>query len=534
MIRLMGFAARGLITIVAAVAVVGCGSPPPVTPPEAQFDLPAEWTAKDARGEPIAAPTAQLGAATVIVAGDSTHVPVLAPWWTDFGDARLDALVVEAIAHNFELQAAAARLDAARARSAIAGADQYPSLDVGLTGQRRKQNFIGLPIGGPGGGGIVSSTTTSYALGFSAFWEIDLWGRIRAGKVAALADQEAAAVDLAGAHLSLAAQTAHAWFAAIEAALQLELAESTARSFRESAEWVRGRYERGLRPSLDLRLALANLATAEATAAARRQQLDAAVRTLEVMLGRYPAGELTVTDSLAAVPPPIPAGLPATLLTRRPDLVAAERRLVAADSRVAAAWRAQFPRLSLTGDAGTSAIDIEDLADTDFSVWSLVGNLAQPLFQGGRLRANVKLARAGAREASAAYQTQLLRAFSEVERALVAEEALARQEREMEIAVEQSVAAQRLAENRYASGLESYVTVLEAQRRALINQATLLTIRRQRLDARVNLHVAMGGGFQLPEEMVAAADTTPPVDSEPALHASQVQSEVQSEKVQVP
>ncbi len=452
-----------------------------------------------------------------------------ATWWSSFKDAQLDSLVAEVLWRNYDLAAVAASLDAAAARARIAGADVWPTLDLGLSGARRKQNFIGLPIGPPGGGGAVLSTTSnSFGLSASSAWELDLWGRIRAGKRGALADVQAAAADLEAARLSLAAMTAKAWFGASEALLQVRLAQTTSDSYGRTGDWVRDRYDRGLRSSLDLRLALANAASAAATTALREQLLDVATRQLEIILGRYPAAAIALQDSLFPVPPPVPAGLPSTLLLRRPDLIAAERRLVAADARLAEAWRAQFPRLGLTGSAGTSSSELADLLDNDFSVWSVAGNLLQPLFQGGRLRAGVDLAAAGVKQAAAAYASRLLQAFAEVESALAAEQLLARREHQQAIAAEQSVAARQLAEDRYHAGLEPYVTVLEAQRRGLVAESLLLAIRRQRLDARVNLHLALGGGFVAGEELLG--DALPqPSTAAPALTQVVEHHEVEEE-----
>jgi outer membrane protein TolC len=189
-------------------------------------------------------------------------------------------------------------------------------------------------------------------------------------------------------------------------------------------------------------------------------------------------------------------------VSRRPDLVAAERRVAAADLRVKEARRSLYPRLSLTASGGTSTEEFRDLLDQDFRVWSLIGNLTQPLFQGGRLLANVDRNEAIARETLAGFASAVLNAYAEVESALAAESYLAERVDHLERATEQSVAAQELAEDRYRSGLEDYVTVLESQRRALTNESSLLAARRERLDNRVNLFLALGGGYRAPQERV--------------------------------
>jgi NodT family efflux transporter outer membrane factor (OMF) lipoprotein len=433
-------------------------------------------------------------------------------WWTAFADPELDAIIAEALEHNHDLQAAAARVEAAAAIAKISGADLYPSLDLTVRAGRQKQNFIGLPIPGDE---VPSSTYTSYGVSVATTWEIDLWGRIRSGAKAAVADLEAARALQSGVRLSVAGQAAKAWFAVGEARRQVELAETTVSAFRQTAERVRARYERGLRPSLDYRLALANRAGAEADLEAKRDRLQIATRQLEILLGRYPADALAGSKDLPPPPDDIPAGLPASLVSRRPDLVVAERRLAAADSRVGEAKAARYPRLALTASGGSASQELSDLVDGNFSVWSLAANLLQPIFQGGRLRANVDLTQARVQEATALYVQDVLVAFGEVESILASGEILTREEAALVTASEQSTAAQRLAEDRYDQGLADIVTVLDAQRRALVAESSLLAVRRLRLENRVDLYLALGGGFDASDvETATAADTETPEDRE--------------------
>jgi outer membrane protein TolC len=184
-------------------------------------------------------------------------------WWTTLDSAELNAFIDEALAVNPDLEAAVARLDAAIAQAAIAGADLSPGVGLGFDSQRRQQNFVGLPIPGQGDE-VLTTRSTSHAVSFNVSWELDLWGRVRAGQRAALAEVQAYAADFNGARLSLAAQTAKAWIALTESRRQLELARSTVDNHRQTAGQVRDRYERGLRSPLDLRLAQASLHDAEA------------------------------------------------------------------------------------------------------------------------------------------------------------------------------------------------------------------------------------------------------------------------------
>jgi NodT family efflux transporter outer membrane factor (OMF) lipoprotein len=457
------------------MAAAGCAGLQPVEREPNPVTTPDNWTASS----------------KVAVAVDTSASPILD---IGFDDPGLAAVVSEALEANNDLRAAAARVERARAQAVIAGADLYPQASVSLDGARRKQNFIGLPIPGAEDE-ILSNTSTTYGLGLNVSWEIDLWGRLRNQKGAAAADLEAATADYDFARLSIAAQTAKVWFAMNEAKRQVELATATRDNFRRSAERIARRYREGLSSSVELRLARTNAAAAEALVEQRKQQLDAVTRQLEAILGRYPSGRLEAGEALPSVDRAIPIGMPADLVARRPDLRSAERRLAATDARVASARASLYPQFRLTGSAGTSSNELEDLLDGDFSVWSFAAGLLQPLFQGGRLRANVDLNEAIADEQAAAFVQRVLNAYAEVETALVAEQALVRQEEALRVAAENAVAARDSAEDRYMAGVGDYIVVLTSQRDAFDAESRLLAIRRQRLTSRIDLILALGGGF---------------------------------------
>jgi NodT family efflux transporter outer membrane factor (OMF) lipoprotein len=462
------------IYLAAGLIAGACTVAPPPTP-----DLPAapdHWTAT---AEP----------------GDSSTAP---DWWSSFQDPELTRLIATALEANRDLAAAAARVEAAAAEARIAGADLLPQLGVGLDGSRSKRNFIGFPIPGSEGS-VLSTTTTTFSGGLNVSWEADLWGRLRAGEAAATAGLAAAEAELAAARLSLAGQTAKAWFGLVEAGLQTELARTTVASRRLTREQIERRYAAGIRGPLDLRLARSSETAAEALLAQRRRQQDAASRRLDLLLSRYPDGRAAgTTTTLPPLPPPAPAGLPSQLVGRRPDLLAVERRLSAAGFRVSQARAALYPSVRLTGSAGSSSNELDDLLDSDFSVWNLAGNLLQPIFQGGRLRAGVELGEARYREASNLYAQSLLRAFSEVETALTAERLLRQQTTALGAAASEASAAERLAQDRYGRGVGDYLAVLAAQVQALDASSRLLSASRALLDTRVDLHLALGGGFEAP------------------------------------
>ena len=465
------------IVLVSALLAAGCASVPKVSQPDLDVATPDQWT-----GASLA------------------EGPVDPAWWESFGSPELNDTILTALERNWDLRVAVARVRQAEAQARIAGADLKPQVGASLDGARSRRNFIGLPIPGAPPGGVLSTTSTSLGLSLAVSWEIDLWGRLGARAGAGVADLQAAQSELAAARLSLAGQVAKTWFAAAEAAQQVELARAQVASYETTVRQVRGRYDKGIRPALDLRLALANLEGAEAALRAREEALDAVVRQLETLLGRYPGRKVAAPATLPDTPPDVPGELPADLVGRRPDLAAAERRLAAAGSRVVAARKDLYPRLSLTASGGTSSAELGDLVKGDFGVWSLAGNLLQPLFQGGRLRAAVALAEGTADERLASYASAALGAYLEVETTLRAETLLAEREAHLAEAARQSRAAERLADERYRAGLDTFITVLESQRRAFQAETEWLIARQLRLANRVDLFLALGGGFERDED----------------------------------
>ncbi len=470
------------VSIAAVVAPGGgCVTALPVERPGIQVPIPQEWTAAD------------------VAAGD-----VGPDWWTDFGDDELSAAIETVLARNLDLQAAAARLEQAAADARVASSALLPQVQASYSGSRRKQNFVGFPI--PGAEDRVLSTVfTNQGISLDTTWEVDLWGRLRTTEQAALADLQRSAADLRGAQLSIAGQTAKAWFAIAEAQQQVVLSEATVESFGESVDRVRDRFEAGVRPALDLRLAMLNLSNARSQLAQRRQQLDASARQLEVLLAQYAGGAVTPPPDLPDMPPAVPAGVPADLVARRPDLVAAERLVAASEARLRVARRELLPSFSLTANTGTSTNTLRTLLDGDFGVWGLVGNVLAPLWQGGRLRARISQAEARVAEVLASYVNTALVAYSEVETALAAEEHLADRVTHLRTSVEQARAAERLADERYRTGLDTYITVLDSQRSAFQAESELIAARRLRLENRVDLYLALGGGFGQLESPITMA-----------------------------
>ena len=409
---------------------------------------------------------------------------------------ELDRLIQTAFQHSPDLRSMTARVQSAASNARIAKADLFPSVGLGFLGSETKQNFIGLPI--PGAGNDVLTTRfRSFGLNMNATWELDIWGRIGRGKKAAKADFIAAENDFAFYQLSLAAQVAKAWAQVVAIQGQLKLALETSRNFQKTSDRIRERYLHGLSPSLEYRLALNSSETALALLQQRREQKEVVVRLLQVITGGYPDGALQAFSELPYPNVPVPAGLPSELLQRRPDLRAAQWRLKAADHRLWAARKSLYPRLSLTGSAGTSSAAMRDLLDTDFTVWNIAGNLTQPLFQGGRILAGIDFSKAKVQQALADYHSSLLKAFNEVESGLQTDHWLRERHIHLQKAAEQSRAALSLSEDRYESGLAEIFTVLESQRRYLNDATQLIEVRRLLYVNRIELMLALGGAYEI-------------------------------------
>lgn len=407
-------------------------------------------------------------------------------WLEDFDDPAIVAIAREALEHNNDIGAAAARLKAARATARRVGAARLPAADVNPS-VVYSNSFVET---GPGSTVRVDGTTLS--LGLQTSWEVDIWGRLTDETRGAAADADAAGWDLAALRLSIAGAVTQAWFDLIEAHLLTGVAERDLENKEGSYRLIFRRYRRGLSSSLDVRLARSDRASRRATLALRRQQEAAAARRLEVLLGRYPGAEIATAEVLPDLPPLPGAGVPSQILARRPDLQAAERRLAAAGFRVRAARKALLPRLTLTGTMDTRGPDFEDLLDPKRLAGNVIGGLLQPVFRGGALRADIKFERAQAEAALYDYAAAALTAFQEVEDALTAEASLSAQAEALKTALEEAVEAEKLAERQYTRGVTNIFNLLDAQARRFSAESSYISIQTDRLTNRVQLYLALG------------------------------------------
>lgn len=406
-------------------------------------------------------------------------------WIETFGDQSLSDLVRNALTENYELKAVAARVGVAAAQARIDGSSRWPQLFFSADHQQVQIREAGFG----------SSRFGVFEALFGLSWELDVWGRIRDQQQSTAQEAKATVADFQGARLSLAARVTQSYFELIEAKLQSVVAEQSINDRRKIADFLQGRFRRGLTRGLDLRLALTDLANAEAQYMRARDQMQIIARRLEILLGRYPVGDLMETTSLPELPVAIPAGLPSELLERRPDLMAAFDRLRAADLRTSSSMKLLLPRITLTAAGGTRSTDLTDLVDPRAVAWNVFIGLMQPLFTGGRIQGEIAKNEARAEESLNFYKHTVLNAFQDVEEALATEEWLRKQAEVLKEAVEQTEASQKLAVYSYRHGLIEILTLLDSYRSTLNAQSAYLSVKRQLLNNRVNLYLALGGGF---------------------------------------
>jgi multidrug efflux system outer membrane protein len=419
-----------------------------------------------------------------------------APWFQVFDDPVLQALIQDAIANNLDLRAAAARVEEARARAGIARSYLYPQVD-GVAGYNVRQ-ATRTPLT-DSAVGEDDTTHQSSIYGFQLSWEIDLFGRLRREQEAALALVLASEQGRRGVLVTLVGDVATNYFLLRELDLQLEIARETLRVNDETVVYFQTRLDGGVSNRLEVDQIQANRSLTAAAIPEIEQQMAHVENALSLLLGRPPGA--VGRDGLSPAepfPPPIPAGLPASLLERRPDVVRAEQLLVAANANIGAAKALFFPSLSLTGFLGGVSGDLSTFLGGDGGVWSIGPSLLAPIFQAGRLRRNLEAAQARFDAALAEYQKAALNGYREVANSLVTIQKLAEIREHRQSGVAALLDASGLARDRYDSGLASYIEILSADQQLFQQQLLLAQTRGAELRARAELYRTLGGGWQAP------------------------------------
>ncbi|CAM2887807.1 efflux transporter outer membrane subunit [Rariglobus hedericola] len=431
--------------------------------------------------------------ATYRDAADTTSVALAPDWWRAFNDPALDALITRALAANQDLRAALARVEQSRALAGVARSAYLPSLaaDPSLTRERSSRTVDNA---------LPDSPATTHRLSIDLSWELDLFGRVRRLNQSARADLDAAGATFAAARLSLTAEVATTHFTLRALDRELAIVTQTTAVRRDTLQLIQARVRQGTADDVALARAETELAATEADAAALAIRRSATQNALAVLLGEpAPSSDhSTLITQLSTPPPAIPAGLPGNLLTRRPDIAAAERSLAAASARIGVAKSAFFPTIALTGAAGYASADISDLTKPDSRLWSFGPSIYLPLFQGGRNKANLARSRAAYDEAAATYQQSVLVALREVQDALTASRLLGDQAAAQSRAVASARRGADLSQKRYDAGFVSYFEVVDAQRTALVVERADAQLAGQRWITHVALIKALGGGWSQP------------------------------------
>jgi outer membrane protein, multidrug efflux system len=416
-------------------------------------------------------------------------------WWEVFKDDKLQELIRAALAANYDLRDAVVRVDEARANLGITRSNQFPQVgasgSVQLTRLSRDGSFQ-LPAT------LVPSQNRNWgeaSLNLLSF-EVDLWGRLRRSTEAARANLLSADGNRKAVVTTLVSDVATAYLHLRELDYELEISQETLASRRDSLSLTTNRQTGGVATMLDLRQAEQLVETTEQTIPVVQQQIEQTENQITLLLGRSPGGIVRGQSFMQQeLPPDIPAGLPSALLERRPDILAAEQNLVAANANIGVAKAAYFPQISLSGMLGGQSTQLSTLFNGPHSAWSFVPQISQPIFTAGRLKSNVKLAKAEREEALVQYEKTIQTAFTDVSNALIAHQRVRESRLKQETLVTTLQDRTRLAYLRYRGGVDTELNALDADRDLFQSQISLAEIRLNELLSVVQLYKALGGGW---------------------------------------
>ena len=409
-------------------------------------------------------------------------------WWTVFQDPQLQELIREALAQNYDVRIAAARVLQAQALLGITRADQFPTITGGASSSNERLPATRI---------TPAFETSPSQVNLSLFWELDFWGKFRRATEAARATLLAAEWGRKAVMSSLVSNVASAYFQLLELDLEMEISRRTLGSRRESLRLVEVRARGGTTSLLDVRQSEQLVYTAAAAIPDLERRTEQQENLISVLLGKNPApvtrGKPLVENPLLPV---VPSGLPSSLLERRPDIQSSEQQLVAANARIGVAKAAYFPQITLTAVGGYQSPALTNLFTGPAGLWSFGGQLLQPIFTGGRIRSNVRLTEAQQQETVLVYQQSIQQAFREVSDSLVAYRKNQEFRSQEELLTNSAQDATRLANMRYQGGVTSYLEVLDSDTRYFDAQLSLAQAQLNERLAMVQLYNALGGGWQ--------------------------------------
>lgn len=447
-----------------------------------------------------------------VPAATTTHVAGIERWWTQFDDPQLTTLVEEALAANLDLRLAISRIDEARANLRLARSTLYPSLDADFGASRaRRSQSTDLAFPGP-------QISNAFSGGLQAAYEVDLWGRLASGRNAAQAQLLSTRYSAETVRTALAAQVASTYFSLRALDAELRISRDTLGTRSENIKLQKQRFDAGLVGEYEVRLSEAERSSVAALIPALERAIAQAEAALAVLAGRSAREVYTpmvargkdIATIASNSTTEVPAGLPADLLARRPDIQQAEANLVAASARIDEARAQYFPSLILTGRFGGESSDLSDLFSAPARVWSIAGNLLQPIIGAARIGSQVDAATARRNQAEIGYVQSVQGAFRDAHNALVAH----RSARDIFVAQDerrtQLIDALRLSDLRYKSGYSSFIDVLDNQRNLLDAERARVNALRDRQTALVDLYKALGGGWSPEVFAQSSAQTASP------------------------
>jgi outer membrane protein, multidrug efflux system len=430
----------------------------------------------------------------------------LARWWSTFNDPLLNSLVERAVRSNLDLRLAEARIREARASRVVTASGAWPMLNVSgsYTRNRASQNGVAVPGGGtviePSGGG-ANLDQNFYQSGFDANWEIDVFGRVRRSVEAADATVEATVEDRRDVFVTLLGEVARNYIDLRGFQRRLAVARDNLKTQQDTLELTQVRFQAGLASDLDVAQQEAQLNTTAAQIPTLESSLKQAAYALDVLLGLQPGrlwSELAKETAIPNLPPEVLVGLPSDLLRRRPDIRRAERQLAAATAQVGAAMADLFPKFSLTGAAGLQSVSASDWFTRGSRFWSIGPTISWPVFDAGRIRANIEIRNAQQEQALTQYEKSLLSAFQDVETALVNYANEQVRYRSLTDAVAANRRAVAMANELYLRGLQDFLNVLDTQRSLYVTESELAQSQATMATNLVALYKALGGGWQAP------------------------------------
>lgn len=418
-------------------------------------------------------------------------------WAHEFNATDLIELIKLCNKNNPELNSMYQRVVARGEDATMAGAMLLPHANAKVSGSKTKRNLIGFNFPNS----ETSFSSNSFSSGINISWELDLWGKMKDYKQSAKKRFEADLLDYEAARLSLNGQVAKAWFNLLENSHQIQLVNKTIETYSQNLSFINNRYEKGLATALEQKLAEASFKSSQATLAQMKRFENNLTRILQELIGSKPNESFTISTP-ASLPklsmPPLPP-TPSEVVNARHDLLSAKLQIVASGLDLKVAEKNLLPSFTLTGSPGSRSDNFEDLIDKKFRVWDISGGISQPLFQGGRLRAGVRKAKALQNAALLNFKSIVLRSFYEVENTLSADKHFSLEEKNLEEASNALKKAADLSWDRYQSGLEGIFNTLDTRRRAFDAESRFLSAKKERILNRINLYIAIGMNAVAPE-----------------------------------